>query len=300
MHYYYRLNYIPQTKKQVNYNDDLILDDNIFHTEDLIKSKLHWRELPACIPTKVTILCHSGHMKMRVNKKDYTISQGDVLLLPRNVLIERFEVTADYQGFWISLMKLQGNVISGNAVLYSLDRLTLAGPLHCKLNKRDCQTLEDIYHLMYNIATDTDYLYRCETVEQLFMVFNTSLVNALQQKGRMEKPKMPTRRDEIFDQFLSDVNTFYATHRDMQFYAKRQSISAHYLARTIRLASGRLAADWIRDVVILNAKVLVESGKYSMQDISRILHFPNQSGFNMYFKSAVGCSPRRYLTLKKF
>ena len=58
--------------------------------------------------------------------------------------------------------------------------------------------------------------------------------------------------------------------------------------------SGKHAKDWIRDFVIKDAKTMLKSGNYTVQEVSEILHFANQSFFGKYFKGAVGCSPIAY------
>ncbi len=58
--------------------------------------------------------------------------------------------------------------------------------------------------------------------------------------------------------------------------------------------SGKHAKDWIRDFVIKDAKTMLKSGNYTVQEVSEILHFANQSFFGKYFKEAVGCSPIAY------
>ena len=62
--------------------------------------------------------------------------------------------------------------------------------------------------------------------------------------------------------------------------------------------SGRHAGDWIRDYVILEAKALLKSRKYTIQQISDMLNFANQSFFGVYFKKEVGCSPKAYQNAK--
>ena len=46
--------------------------------------------------------------------------------------------------------------------------------------------------------------------------------------------------------------------------------------------------------VILEAKALLKSRKYTIQQISNMLNFANQSFFGKYFKDKVGCSPPAY------
>ena len=46
--------------------------------------------------------------------------------------------------------------------------------------------------------------------------------------------------------------------------------------------------------VLKEAKALLKSGRYSVQQVSDMLNFANQSFFGAYFKRSVGCSPSAY------
>jgi len=56
--------------------------------------------------------------------------------------------------------------------------------------------------------------------------------------------------------------------------------------------------EWIRDYVMLDAKALLKSGKYTVQQVSDMLNFPNQSFFGTYFKKESGISPKAYMSGK--
>ncbi len=62
----------------------------------------------------------------------------------------------------------------------------------------------------------------------------------------------------------------------------------------MRQASGRGAGEWIKDYVVLEAKALLKSRLYTVQQVSDRLHFANASFFAKYFRAATGLSPRQY------
>ncbi|MDE6551485.1 MAG: helix-turn-helix domain-containing protein, partial [Muribaculaceae bacterium] len=59
-------------------------------------------------------------------------------------------------------------------------------------------------------------------------------------------------------------------------------------------ASGRSPKEWINIRVMLEAKVLLRDPSRSIQEISEILGFPNQSFFGTFFKKMKGLSPSAY------
>lgn len=71
-------------------------------------------------------------------------------------------------------------------------------------------------------------------------------------------------------------------------------VTPKYLSQVVYKVSGRFAGDWISDYVILEAKAMLKSRKYTIQQIADMLNFANQSFFGKYFKDKVGCSPSEY------
>ena len=112
---------------------------------------------------------------------------------------------------------------------------------------------------------------------------------------RQQLKHVENRQQLLFEKFLEQVQTHYTEHRSVGFYAEQLCLTPKYLSQVILKASGRYANDWIRDYVILEAKALLKSGRYTVQQVGDLLNFPNASFFGRYFKAVVGCSPRRYM-----
>ena len=59
-------------------------------------------------------------------------------------------------------------------------------------------------------------------------------------------------------------------------------------------ATGRSAAAWIDECVILEAKNLLRFSGKNIQQIAYELNFSNQSSFGKYFKHLTGMSPSEF------
>ena len=116
----------------------------------------------------------------------------------------------------------------------------------------------------------------------------------------------------ILPEELDDIRQIFATiEREMEnlsgkvyqkeilrgytsFYASLLHITPKYLTTIIKQVSGRSAAEWIDECVILEAKNLLKYSSMSIQQIAYYLNFPNQSFFGTYFKRRTGMSPTEY------
>lgn len=96
------------------------------------------------------------------------------------------------------------------------------------------------------------------------------------------------------DRFLSLVRLHFRDERQVPFYAKEMGVTPKHLSRVLKQRTGYSAADWIRNYVLLESKVLLKSSALSIGQIAAHLKFPSQSFFAKFFKKATGISPKQY------
>ena len=89
----------------------------------------------------------------------------------------------------------------------------------------------------------------------------------------------------------------YRKERNVNYYTKKQHISPRYFSSIIKEKSGSSASYWIVQMVITEAKQLLESSNLSIKEVAAQLNFPTQSFFGKYFKQYVGMSPKEYRKL---
>ena len=66
------------------------------------------------------------------------------------------------------------------------------------------------------------------------------------------------------------------------------------LSRVISEQSGRVATEIIREYVIAQARLLLSSGEYNVQQVANLMYFPNASYFGRYFLKATGITPKQF------
>ncbi len=107
--------------------------------------------------------------------------------------------------------------------------------------------------------------------------------------------KKYSRKQELYHQFLSLLDTHCREQRDVSFYAKQLCITTRYLWMiTDELASHESPKEIIDKRFILEIKILLQSTDLSIQEIAQDLKFPDQSYLGRYFKRHAGISPSEY------
>lgn len=104
-----------------------------------------------------------------------------------------------------------------------------------------------------------------------------------------------THKRSLFYQFLSLVDQYYETKRNVSFYADKLSITPRYL-RKITIDNGNFKSpkEIIDKRIIIEIETLLYKTDLSLQEIADRLNFPDQSYLSRYFKMHKDCSPSFY------
>jgi AraC-like DNA-binding protein len=96
---------------------------------------------------------------------------------------------------------------------------------------------------------------------------------------------------EAFDQFRAQVETDFAQHRSVAWYAERLGYSSRTLNRVAQAGAGLSAKDLIDRRVILEAKRLLAHETVPASDVAARLSFEDPANFSAYFRARTGMSP---------
>lgn len=98
----------------------------------------------------------------------------------------------------------------------------------------------------------------------------------------------------IIYRFMSLLSQNYLSNREVSFYAQRLFVNEEYLTQLLKKRTGKTARKFIIDMVILEAKVLLDDRSLSIKEIAEKLRFENQFHFSKFFKQYVGMPPSKY------
>ena len=156
-----------------------------------------------------------------------------------------------------------------------------------------------VYVAMKKKISDRDYRYKRDMVAGYMQVLCCNAGQIIRSLSERKAGNAVGRRSRrLYETFISEVSRHHARHRSVAYYADRLCITPKYLSHVVLSVSGRRPVEWIRDYVMLDAKALLKSGKYTVQQVSDMLNFPNQSFFGTYFKKESGVSPKAYMSGK--
>lgn len=111
------------------------------------------------------------------------------------------------------------------------------------------------------------------------------VVYAVRPDGRHLRPS------DLYNQFLSLLAQHYRDSHDVAFYAERLAITPRYLSGLTNDSVGKPPKQIIADYLTREAKILLETTRLSVQEVTLRLGFPNQAAFSRFFTRQTGRSP---------
>lgn len=249
---------------------------------------------PCRIDALGMILCTSGRIRGSVNLNDYEATQGVVAVcMPGNIL------RIDYGGDFT----LRGMLLSTSFLRSLRVDLKLIMPIWLRIRNGVCLRLRDddvalldrFYFLLREVTVRSE-----PHASEVAGGLATALVHAFCDMLPAGSVAAGTaegvegRRRVLFERFMALLERYHVTERSLGFYAGQLCITPKYLSSAVKEASGRTAAEWVDDFVVLEAKTLLKYSGLSIQEIAYRLNFPSQSFFGKYFKHRTGLSPSEY------
>lgn len=247
---------------------------------------------PRQLQRAAIVLCSSGSCRIKINLEELEVKAPQLITLMPGQILELLSDVESMDGYVISLSKK------------FIDKVNLPGWQHQYMKMynnpisdidQDMHTsLRIFYAMLYRAAANDRNPFRLQIIENLISVFYYGGVSSI------ETPKETDLKykNHIVANFLELVQQHYREQRLIQFYAGKLCITPKYLSKLVKEHTGRAAADWIEQHVILEARAMLQSSDMSIQQIATSLNFPNQSFFGKYFKRATGVSPKQYRTVK--
>ena len=277
---------------KVIYDDFMMLEDNF---DDEVPKGFTYVGTPVKLLFVTLIICLRGRMRIRVNLKEMIVEANNVLLIIPGSIIDMVVCEGDCR---MAVMHIDNDKVAHQPSIKILLQLRTIIKNESFITRfRESAMLQFVegYKMMRKVINDETLKFKNEAIEGCFQAMAAYWMSEIEFQSQFEAAPKITRNEQIFKHFLNLVQKNYMVHREVSFYADQICITAKYLGVVVAQVSGRRPLDWIRDYVILDAKAMLLSREYSIQQISQLLNFPNPSFFSKYFREAVGYSPSKYL-----
>lgn len=246
----------------------------------------------------VFFLCLDGRASLDINLQHFDISTGTMAIIAPDDIVKIKEIEpSDFDAYtlFVSLDFIHDINIDVNAIdariLYSHNAPVFG------LSGDEMSLIKHYFELLLlntKLNDNDNYkksISRCllAAVSYQLMAFMTN------HDTRQEANANHSRRMNYVHEFVRLAHIHHRTERTVGFYADKLYISPKYLSLIVKEATGKSAAQWIDEYVILDAKNMLRFSGKNIQQVAYDLNFTSQSSFGKYFKHLTGMSPSEFL-----
>ena len=275
------LGMVTPSNHAIYLDQDLILDDNFQSSETRLAQAqaddeglvVIARERPIKQMFILAMICTEGRLRIRMDLKEYDIHQNDVILVFPGIIIDSVKAVP---GTKVAFLAFSDNVFfeDDNDPSIKVIRKNMLHPLHLHLQEPQMQLQLTLYRMLRSLLSCENFSFKKDATGGILRLMAAGLAQWILANGNPEQQSR-NRNEQLFVSFLQEVQSHCSTERKISYYARLFGISPKYFAKLIHDASGRHASEWIKDYVILEAKAMLRTGQFTVQQVSDALRFPN-------------------------
>lgn len=245
------------------------------------------------------VLCRRGSQQLLINGKAYTQSEGMVLIQSPLFVINKVDVSPDYEERFISAAP---HVVF--SLLNRMSRIVVAIRI---INNPCFQVDEQLSDsLESNARCISDYESKreasCDSEE--ISVYNIMIEKIVEEsilkvalylyQHSATASVRETANENILFEFVMNLQRGVVTNRNVAYYAEEANLSVGYFSAVIRKTAGVSPSRLITAFTIAHAKTLLSQTTKSIKEIASVMNFPEQYTFRKYFKQHTGIAPTAY------
>jgi len=240
------------------------------------------------------ILIIKGKLNIKTNFLPETLKERDIhFVFPDSI----YEITNDPNisfikvGFSKAYLKKQGIFLS-SAQSY---RLFMTQSINkFSLTKEEYTDLyHDIISLQKKLKLQADIPHRNEIIRNSFTEIVYDLI-LLSNKRQVLEPAKRDSKLELTTNFLNLLSEHFKEEKRVIYYANKLCITPRHLSQVVKQVTEKTAGELIDDIVIGEAKILLNNPLLNISEVALALKFSNSSFFGKFFKKQTGLSPSDY------
>lgn len=272
--------------------DDKTLTEDLFFIEDLNNFDLN-KDNTMRLPLGIFSVGLKGSATIEVNTKRYTFTPNTILFILPHQSITVLTKSDDFDAIILVANEelLNNSPVSIRQKSKILVR-AITNPLFETNDVEQMWVARFCNYIKARIKSLTGE-YKQQIMQALLTSLFYEVVNSID-LYQHDKTNLPSRKEQLFIQFIELVTKQYKKEHQVNYYAKQLNITAKYLSAICTTISKRKPSEWIDDNIISEALFLLKESGSSILEVSEELNFRSQSYFTKFFYRKVGMTPSEY------
>ncbi|AYQ33595.1 AraC family transcriptional regulator [Runella sp. SP2] len=238
-------------------------------------------------------ICVSGTATLVSNLDHYLVQPNSIVAMSPQVIKQWKNVSEDFETLTLFFTKAFFSKIFAHQNY--LDQFQFFDQNAQHVNQFSADDTTTVLQLFQTIKShiNRSHAYQNEILASYFNILLLEyqiLFEQLHFKNSYKK----NRSQQLVETFKNLLNSHFQQQRSVQFYADKLFITPKYLTEILKQETGKTASEWINELLILEAKVLLSNPQLQILQVAEALHFPDASTFGKFFKNLSGTSPLQY------
>lgn len=250
-------------------------------------------QAPVFLNAAIALFVLSGTATININYRRYPIRINSAIVLSASHLFNLDDCSKDFKCLCLLVSKEFMIEMDVTDMIYR--RIKYGVKLYntpvMQLTAENIALLSERVSAINRTIDNTEHLYQQDLVLNQLFTFYLDLSNIIDRLNDYQDTGSLTRYESIIKSFIELLVDNYRKEHKVEFYASQLNISAHYLTLTVKRITGQTVSDFIFEMLYSEARNLLTHSRLSIQEITTLLNFSDQSAFGKFFKRKAGISP---------
>lgn len=257
------------------------------------------REVPIRYPFRSdyfsVFVVTGGELRVKINLFEHEVKKNDLLIVAPNAIRQFMGQECNFSVLGIMFT---ADFLSQTGIYKkhfgAVDFFAAHGNPHLQLNEEEAAGLGAVIRILHQKnASRNSSDFGTEIVQHYFTAFMYEL-GSMHRKYSSDTRVRLTRKEDLAMRFFKELSGHFKEERSVQFYAELLYVTPKYLTQAVKEITGRTAGQFIDEMVIMEAKVLLGDPSFSVAQVAESLFFSDQFFFSKFFKNHTGTTPTEY------
>lgn len=238
------------------------------------------------------LFINSGEHIMKIGYEEYKTVSHEIIMVPAGQVFSIENVNITYTGY---ICQFHPDILIGKygnrEMINDFDFLKISGNPKISLAEEDVQSITAILSRLQQeyLGTQTANL----NIVQAYLIALFYEMN----KNSVQTFKSISAAEILSSKFKELIHNNIKTHHRVNYYASLLNVTPNHLNKSIKTVTGKSAAKWIDETILLEAKYLLFQTTFSVSEIAIQVGHEDHSYFSRFFKKHEGISPVQYRKL---
>jgi AraC-like DNA-binding protein/mannose-6-phosphate isomerase-like protein (cupin superfamily) len=231
----------------------------------------------------------SGENIMKIGYEEYITIKNEIIVVPAGQIFSVENINTKHTGYICQfhpdlLIRKYGS----RELLNEFDFLKISGSPKISLAEEDVEAVTSILNRLQKEYSETE-------IANLNIVQSYCITLFYEMNKNQNKMAKSNSAAEVLTvKFKELIHENIKTRHQVNYYASLLNVTPNHLNKSIRTVTGKSAAKWIDETILLEAKYLLFQTTLSVSEIAMQVGHEDHSYFSRFFKKHEGISPVQY------